>query len=398
MTFRLRSHLVAGLFALSVTTWAIPQSSSVGDDQFASGEFEEAQHTYELALGKKPDDAAVLAKVARARLFNGQEHQAIDLAGRALAVSPNDPIALSVLNTAQARLSALDPANFGMKPLGSPTTIKFVATDPLPLLGVTINGTRQAIFFIDTGAPNIIVSPQLAQELGMPVTAAGQGTFAGGRRANVSRTIVPSLRIGSVEVSNVPAGVLETRGLMQRAGVQVDGIIGTGFLMHFLSTIDYCRGELVLAPRSESARFQKQAQSTGSNIVRMWFVGDHFMFSRGRLNQGTDGLFLIDTGLAGGGITASKEALDDAGVAVDMNDVHTGIGGGGPVQVVPFRANATLGKLTRADIPGVYSPGGGPTAMFPFKVKGIMSHQFFRQSRLTFDFDAMQLVTQDCGK
>jgi hypothetical protein len=80
-----------------------------------------------------------------------------------------------------------------MKPLGSPATIKLVATDPLPIVGVTINGTRQVNFFIDTGAPNIIVSLQLAQELGKSVTDAGQGTFGGGRRANVSGTVVPSL-------------------------------------------------------------------------------------------------------------------------------------------------------------------------------------------------------------
>jgi hypothetical protein len=285
-----------------------------------------------------------------------------------------------------------------MKPIRSPVRIKFIATDPLPLLSVTINGTRQATFFIDSGAPNIIISPQLAEELGMPLSDAGQGTFGGGLRANVRRTVVPSLRVGSVDVTNVPAGVLETRRLMPGAASPIDGIIGTGFLMHFLSTLDYCRGELVLAPRTDSARFQKQAEKAGSNIVRMWLAGDHFVFSRGRLNQGTEGLFLIDTGLAGGGLTATKETLDEAGITVDTNNARTGVGGGGPVQVIPFRANATLGKLTRNDIQGIHSPGGDPTAMFPFKVKGLLSHQFFRQSQLTLDFEAMRLVTQDCGK
>ena len=285
-----------------------------------------------------------------------------------------------------------------MKPLRSPARIKFVATDPLPILSVTINGTRQANFFIDTGAPNIIISPQLAQELGMPVSEAGQGTFAGGRRANVGRTVVPALRVGSVEVANVPAGVLEMPRSPQGAGPKIDGFIGTGFLMHFLSTIDYCRGELVLAPRTDSARFQKQAQKAGGNIVRMWLAGDHFIFSRGRLNQGTEGLFLIDTGLTGSGLMASKETLDDAGISVDTNDVRTGVGGGGEVQFVRFRANARLGTLTRSDVAGNYTLGNSPTAMFPFKVKGLMSHLFFRQSQLTFDFDAMRLVTQDCGR
>jgi len=389
--------ICASLFAGSVATLAISQVPVPGDDQFASGQFEEAQRAYEQRVAEKADDAPALARLARSRLLDDQVDQAIDLAQKALAAAPNNPVAANVLNTAQARKRALDPSNFGMQPLRSPARIKFVATDPLPILSVTLNGKRQANFFIDTGAPNIIISPQLAQELGMSVTDAGQGTFAGGRQAKVSRTIVPSLRVGSVEVTNVPSGVLEMPRGGAPGGPRIEGFIGTGFLMHFLSTLDYCHGELVLAPRADSARFQKQAEKAGSNIVRMWLAADHFIFSRGHLNQGTEGLFLIDTGLAGGGLTATKETLDDAGISVDPNDARTGVGGGGEVQIVPFRANATLGKLTRSDITGIYSLGN-PTAIFPFKTKGIMSHQFFRQSQLTFDFDAMRLVTQSCGK
>jgi hypothetical protein len=119
------------------------------------------------------------------------------------------------------------------------------------------------------------------------------------------------------------------------------------------------------------------------------------MFARGKLNQ-ADGLFLIDTGLAGGGLTATKATLDAAGVTVDESNTLTGQGGGGAVQFVPFRAAATLGNLTRSDLPGVYMASGNPLAVFPFRSSGAISHSFFRQSRLTFDFDAMKLVTESC--
>ena len=136
--------------------------------------------------------------------------------------------------------------------------------------------------------------------------------------------------------------------------------------------------------------------ASDANIVPFWFVGDHFVFARGRLNQ-LDGLFFIDTGLAAGGLVAPKATLEAAGVTIDENNTLTGQGGGGAVQFIPFRAAATLGDLTREDLPGVHMPGAAePLAAFPFRSSGIISHSFFRQSRLTFDFEAMKLVTESC--
>ena len=135
--------------------------------------------------------------------------------------------------------------------------------------------------------------------------------------------------------------------------------------------------------------------AAGANVVPIWLVGDHFIFARGKINR-AEGLFHIDTGLAGGGLTATKDMLDAAGIVPDESKAVTGMGGGGAVRIVPFRASATLGKLTRDDVPGVYSPDGNPYGMFPFKVAGVISHSFFRQSRLSFDFDAMKLVTESC--
>jgi predicted aspartyl protease len=253
---------------------------------------------------------------------------------------------------------------------------------------VTIGG-RDATFLIDTGGPDIMLRRPLAEALGLPLSEGGVGVFAGGRQAQVQRTVVPELEIGGMRIRNVPAGVNAADGL-QLPGVQIDGVIGSGLLMHFLSTIDYCDGKLVLAPRSAAAQ-----RAAGANSVPFWLVGDHFMFARGKMNQ-AEGLFMIDTGLAGGGLTATKATLDAAGVTVDESKALTGQGGGGPVQFVPFRAAATLGNLTRSDVPGVYMMGGNPLAGFPFTSSGAISHAFFRESRLTFDFDAMQLMTESC--
>jgi tetratricopeptide (TPR) repeat protein len=368
---------------------------SPGSTAFAQGQFEEAESAFEKAVAADPGDAAALAGLARARLNNGKEDEAIELARKALAIAPGNPVATNALNIAQARKTAFAPDRFVIKRTDqSPAIIKFVRTDPLPVVSLTI-GSKTVNFLIDTGGPNLTLSPALAQELGLPLENAGQGTFAGGLQAQVRRTVVPKLQIGGIEISNVPAGVIGDGSSPNP--FNTDGVIGTGFLMHFLSTLDYCRGELVLAPRADSAKFQAQAQSAGDNIVRMWLVTDHFIFAKGRLNQAPEGLFLVDTGLAGAGLAPNKAALDEAKIEIDTSKPKTGMGGGGPVQFVDFHASATLGKLTRNDVLGNYIMGANPLGGMPFKTNGIVSHSFFRQSRLTLDFDAMKLVTQNCA-
>jgi predicted aspartyl protease len=366
-----------------------------GDDLFAQGRFAEATQIYEDAAKAAPPTAPLLARLARARLYQGRENEALDLARQALALAPGDPVALATQGVAQARLRNFggdfyqieDPAKVGSAP--------FVITDPLPVVHVTIGG-RDATFLIDTGGPDIMLRRPLAEALGLPLSEGGVGVFAGGLQARVQRTVVPEIAIGGVRIRNVPAGINPSADGLKLPGVEIDGVIGTGLLMHFLSTIDYCSGKLTLAPRDTSAAFQARAAASGANVLPFWLVADHFMFARGKLNQ-LEGLFYVDTGLAGGGLVAPRATLDAAGITVDESKPMTGQGGGGAVQFVPFSASAALGTLTRDDVPGVYILGGGdPLAALPFRSTGIISHSFFRQSRLSFDFEAMKLVTESC--
>ncbi len=302
-------------------------------------------------------------------------------------------MAQATLGTAQQRKAAASGDRYQIS--GSPpqTVIPFVATDPLPVVQVSIGG-RQAYFLIDTGAPDLILAPDLVKELGLQTQAAGEGVFAGGRRAPVERTVIPEIQLGALRIANAPAAVM--RQGLQLPGPKIEGIIGTGLLMRFLPTLDYCRGELVLRPRGASAGAERAAERARANIVPMWLAGDHFMLARAHLQQASDKLFLIDTGLAGGGVSATKATLDEAGVVIDPALARTGMGGGGAVTVIPFRAGATLGSMTVEDVPGFYSPGGDPFGIFPFKVGGLLSHMFFRHSRLTLDFEAMRLITEAC--
>jgi hypothetical protein len=208
---------------------------------------------------------------------------------------------------------------------------------------------------------------------------------------------LPELQIGTVKIANVPANIRPAGSPSPVQKFKIEGIIGTGLLMHFLSTLDYCQGRLILRPRDASAKVEQMAAAKGANVVPFWLVGDHFIFARAHLQHGSEGLFVVDTGGAGFGLMATKPVLDEAGVALDPANARTGMGGGGPVMIVPFRSGATLGSMTVEDVPGSYTPDGDMYRIFRFKVFGTLSHSFFRHSSVTFDFDAMRLITEACS-
>ena len=365
------------------------------DALFAQGQFTEAAEAYAQVLARDPGSAGALAGLARVRLYEGREDEAVELARKALAIAPGHPVATGVLAIAAERARLFGPDLYQIEAPNGASAIDFVITDPLPVIRVRISG-REAHFLLDTGAPNIMMKRELAEELGLPIAEGGEGVFAGGPRARVERTTVPELELGGIRIRNVPAGINAAGGGIRLPNVEIDGIMGTGVLMHFLTTIDYCSGKLILAPREDSAAFQARLAAAGANVLPMWLVGDHFVFARARMNKAPEAQFFIDTGLAGGGLMANRAALDAAGVVLDETNVRTGVGGGGTVQVIPFRADATLGTLTRLNVAGSHTPGGDPSSIFPFRTGGLLSHGFFRQSRLTFDFEAMRLATEDC--
>lgn len=356
-------------------------------DPFAAGDFAAAEQAYQETLASAPGDAAALAGLARLRLYQQKLGEARELAARALKADPGNAEAKRVIGGADVRDAAFAPDVWRITMSGDVVDIPFVATDPLPIVKVTING-QDHLFLIDTGAPDIVLDSDFAKEHGLKPSGTQTGTFAAGSQAAFSRVVLPAMDVGGVHLEAVPASVLPTRAMVP--GQTIDGIIGTGFLMHFLATLNYAEGVLTLRPRSASTAFE--ASVTEDQAVRMWLVGDHFLFARGRIGDGPEALYNIDTGLAGAGIQARRATLDEAHVTIDETAVQTGIGGGGPVRFIPFTASATIGSITVSALNGIYTPDGDQFGLFAFQVAGTISHQFFRERTVTFDFDAMKMV------
>jgi len=378
--------------ALALALASVQGLARAADDAgklFAGGDFDAAAAAYTAALAQNPNDAAANLGLSRIELYRNHLSASESLFRKALSDAATAPAAQRGLATIATRRGTA--GQYRVEPVGyGKATVPFVQTDPLPIVRVRI-GARQSYFLIDTGAPDIALDGTFAQELKLKTKSTGLGVFAGGQRAKTRSTLLPQLTIGGLKIRNVPAAVLPTRNFGGK--YRIDGVIGTGFLARFVSTLDYLHGSLIL--RSQQAWAAEQAAlPSGTAVVPMWLVGDHFIFARGRINDAPEALFNIDTGLAGGGVQATKAEVAAAHIVLDEAHAGTGMGGGGVVRFIPFRAVVSVDGASVTDVPGIYTPEGDQFGIFPFSVAGAISHGFFRRFSVTFDFSTMQMTIQ----
>jgi tetratricopeptide (TPR) repeat protein len=278
------------------------------------------------------------------------------------------------------------------------THIKFVVTDPLPVVQICVNGSTPVNFFIDTGGAEIILDSEFAKEVGARKFGSEVGTFAGGQQTGVQHGRVDTLALNKLVIKNIPVNIMDIRRLSQSfGGRRIDGILGTVLLYHFLSTIDYPKGELVLRPKTMKALqdFEQNAHEQPCAIVPFWMAGDHYMVSWGTINQGRPMLLFVDTGLIGGAFTCPESTLKEAGIELEQGLTYEGLGGAGLVKETPFALRElTFGSVKEQNLQGVFM---GP---FPlenacgFRIGGLISHSFFRRYALTLDFLGMRYFLQ----
>jgi CubicO group peptidase (beta-lactamase class C family) len=338
----------------------------------------EAERWLEAAHEARPLGRGATAALAEARYRGG------DLVGAAALVR-----ALGKTAVADKLASFAGAQPYDMRWIASRADVPFVQTDPLPLLEIRLNGGAPRYFLLDTGGPELIVDAALADSLHLARFGADTGTFAGGRREATAQSRVDSIQLGAVMVRNVPAVLLPTRRYAAAAGGrQVDGIVGTVLLSHFLATINYPRNRLTLRPRRGAEPLPSDV-TTGAVSVPFWLAGDHLMLAEGRINDAPRHLLLIDTGLAGLGFTAPLAPLVEARVPLPDSVARSD----GGIRMTPFTLDSlSLGPVTEPDVRGIAGP-------FPpslewgqqFHIAGIVSHTFFRPYAVTFDFDGMRV-------
>jgi len=274
--------------------------------------------------------------------------------------------------------------------------VKMEQVDPLPIVKVKINDHKEVNFLVDTGAAEIMIDADFAKEIKLESFGEKTGVFAGGQKATTYLSKIESISLGNLKVQNIPVKILPVRPVSQIfGGTQIDGIIGTVLFYHFITTLDYPKGEIIFRKQTKEnlTTLEKAIENKKPIKIPFWMAEDHFMVAWGRVNKGERTLFFLDTGLAGGGFTGARKTLDDAGVKLDEANAFEGIGGGGKVKAIPFEVEElTFGDALEKNIRGVFTERFPIEYSVGFRIGGIISHQFFRHYALTFDFMKMRFI------
>ena len=355
---------------------------------FQAGKFSEAGKLSSQIVAQNPKDYSAILQLGRIALLSNRLDDAQKWLEKAIALKPNDNDPKVMLaevfyrrddfQKSAASLKGVDVSSNklireqyptlnvamlesfkGQTPYelhgdGTTTRVKFVKTDPLPIVNVRVNGGKEVTFFIDTGGSEVTLDTEFAKELGVPKFGGVQGTFSGGQHAEVQIGRIESLTVGDWTVKNVPTAMLPLRQLSEGFGVkQIDGIIGTTLFYHFLTTMDYPHGELVLR-RKDAKNLEEFKKSPGKRVtVPIWMGGDHFMVGWGRVETLPPSLLFIDTGLMGAGVKLAESVIKEAGIKLEENRAAQGAGGGGTLRIVPVhRASSFLGRHKGRKRPG----------------------------------------------
>jgi hypothetical protein len=406
-----------------------PKESGVdsADRLFQLGKFAEAGELYSRIAARDPTDYSATLQLGRVALLSNRLDDAQKWFEKAMSLRPNDTDAKVMLaeafyrrddfQKAAASLSGLDVRSNkliieqyptlnvamlksfkGQTPYelhgdGTSTRVKFVKTDPLPVVNVRVNGGKEVTFFIDTGGSEVTLDSDFARELGVPQFGAVQGTFSGGQHTNVQLGRIESLTVGDWTVKNVPTAMLPLRQLSEGLGVkQINGIIGTTLFYHFLTTMDYPRGELVLR-RKDAKSLEEFTKSAGKRVVvPIWMASDHFMAGWGRVETLPPSLLFVDTGLVGAGVKLAESVIKEAGIKLEENKAFEGAGGGGRLKIVPYTVHQlSFGDIKEENVPGLYDGPFPWENMFGFHLAGMVGHDFFKPYAVTFEFENMQI-------
>jgi hypothetical protein len=362
-----------------------------------SNRLDDAQKWLEKAIALQPGNADPKVMLAEA-FYRRDDFQKAAASLKGVEVSSNKLIReqYPTLNVAMLE-SFKGQMPYELKGNGGSTRVKFVKTDPLPLVNVRVNGGKEVTFFIDTGGSEVTLDTEFAKELGVPQFGAVQGTFSGGQHTQVQLGRIESLTIGDWTVKNVPTAMLPLRQLSEGLGVkQINGIIGTTLFYHFLVTMDYPKGELVLRRKDTKSLEEFKAQSSGKRVtVPIWMASDHFMVGWGRVETLPPTLLFVDTGLVGAGVKLAESVIKEAGIKLEENKATEGAGGGGTLKIVPYTVHQlSFGDIKEENVPGLYDGPFPWQYMFGFHLAGMVGHDFFKRYAVTFDFQNMQIFLQ----
>jgi len=409
------------IVSLSMTASVRSGGIETADAAFREGRFIDAEKLYRDAIGSEGETYDAVVRLGEIALYSNRLDEAERSLRRAVQLRPDEKRPKALLAEVYYRRDDYAQAAPLFRELGSAvfadklasfagqqpyelrmnndvTKVKFVSTDPLPVIEGRVNGKEPVFFIIDTGGAELILNREYGQSIGAVSFGAEKKRYAADQEAVSEQARIESFQLGDLNIRRVPVQLLDTSRFAAAAGGRrIDGVVGTLLLNRFLFTLDYPAGQLVLRRRTleASREFEEKARAANTVTVPLWLAGDHFMVSKGRINRSEPRMFFIDTGLAGGGFLCPESTIKEAGITLSSASFE-GVGGGGPVKVTPFMVDElSIGAATQRNVASF--AGAFPPSLedrFGFRIAGLVSHAFFRPYSVTFDPLAMRMYLE----
>jgi predicted aspartyl protease len=254
---------------------------------------------------------------------------------------------------------------------------------PLILVPASVNGDGPHEFILDTGAGVSLLTPELAERVGVTITESKEGMGAGGRLA-ISLGVVESLSVGQARAENVQVAITsELHRIGAVIGASVDGNVGYSYLKDFRLTLDYQKLTLQLIQAehetnedSNSAHSEvkfKLAHPSKPLVLVPTFVNDEGPF-----------IFALDTGASSTVLSSEVAQM----LCIESTGIPQMTGAGGAMQgasgVVRSLAvgNARLENLAvaTADFLAMLSQ------IVKTKLDGIIGYNFLKEFKVTIDY------------
>jgi clan AA aspartic protease (TIGR02281 family) len=249
-------RLAVLLVILTATMGAtVADLNEAGKAAYVRGDYAEAERLFGVAAKQSPGDPILHYHRAAALTRLGRWTEAAEAYSTMLRLDPSSAIAGAARESLRARAPlARPPARRPDDASPPPPPRRPRPPDetqiPLTRLGgnwivdVLLNDQRGARFLVDTGASVSVISPELAEALGIapdggnaPVPLQTLSGMTQGHPVTLS-----SIRVGEVEARDV-------RAVVHATGPEMDGILGNTFLGRFVVRLDPERGTLELRPR-----------------------------------------------------------------------------------------------------------------------------------------------------
>lgn len=377
------------------------------DELFDAGWFAAADRGYARLLHRNPANAHALAQRGYLALLSNRFRDAERFLTDALNLAPDDTFSRRQLADCYVRQDQLTRAVPLLRDTGNDidaataeqyaamsgipyqisgsaaTRLPMVAIDPLPTVEASANGSPVKPYFLDTGA-TFGLTQEAAEELGLRAVATSTAQIPG-HTFTQSYGVLESLRLGEIELRNVPT--VWNDAPRPSGGTATAGTIGTTIFYHFLTTMDYAGGGLVLR---RTSRRHAAIGPFGAHPLPLWLADGHFPCTLGSLNDFGPRVVSFDTGGSTVGIATTEEIAQEAGIVVDHEHL-TNFNGMLLPSISPDKIS--LGNAVGRHVPGIATsqlPGAGPNG-FRFHTIANFSHKFFKAFAITMDFERMNL-------